>query len=874
MKKKLLSLLFLGLILLGCQEDPITEVVEQTIPVPNLWVDSVAGELDAHQQLMQHIIIEVPSSYQSNADSLMSWVKEIQPAYLDLQDWNPDTIGLMRQGLDTVAMIQPAYVTDFNELLELPNYPYWEASQINQSFALWNVFSKGRFGLVQFENEQIPQLPFRDSLFDNLGINIFSRNYHDQNAEEDFNDFLTQINQAKSNVNINLSRYDSIDFHAFRKSSNFKGLFVLDCPSKKAISYINQGADLVRVPIEKVTSLINEQLITSDVTTESLKRVLSQKSKLPIQQQNLAAEIEYSRLNFAHNSLAILSNKDKLIPLDQRVVIHAEDKHRLSEKVRKENAVSVVKHPVNSEHYNPTPSKVDLYILPDPISDAFIRQIVSTPAEKKVVFCFQNPNQYEVLSEASNLIFIPDYSDFQLNLLIQQLTGRVNVEADQFISSDIVSTEKQKAFKLARTAPEFVGYDSDSLKQIGWYVKNAMNGRAFPGCQVLLAKNGCIIFDEQYGFHSYQRERAVTSESIYDLASITKVLATTLVGMKLLELEKYQLDDSLGIHLPDTLNDYLPYPSTIRNITFQELYTHTSGLPAGFPILHYMLYTNEEIGRFDKYYCDQRDSVFSIEIAENFFLDKEYADSMWLKLNQIWLDKSKPYKYSDVSMNTLYMMLKSMIDKDPADLGFEQTADQLEDLNLFEEFLKETYYRPLKLERTMYKPRRKYDSSLVVPTEDERYWRKQLLQGHVHDPNAALMGGIAGNAGLFSNTNEMAVICQMLLNKGTYDQQRFLKEETVVKFTSAQPETHRGLGFNKKAITTTGYGMADSSSLQTYGHTGFTGTCFWIDPAEDLIYIFLSNRVHPQVNNRIYNFGIRKRIHNTAFSARLNVRDF
>jgi CubicO group peptidase (beta-lactamase class C family) len=357
---------------------------------------------------------------------------------------------------------------------------------------------------------------------------------------------------------------------------------------------------------------------------------------------------------------------------------------------------------------------------------------------------------------------------------------------------------------------------------------------------------------------------------MYDLASLTKVVATTMVGMKLYEMGAYKLKDSLGKFLPDSLKFHLPYPSTIRNITFEELFVHQSGMPAGFPIIRYMQYTSAEVGRFDKYYCDRADTSYCIEVAENYFLEKEYADSMWLKLNQIWLDKSKPYKYSDVNMNTLYMMFKSIIQSNPSKYGFIEPAKKLKEKDLFVEFLYNTYYKPLGMERTRYKPLRHYNATSIVPTEDESFWRKQLLQGHVHDPNAALMGGIAGNAGMFSTTNDLAILCQMMLNKGVYNNQRFLKEETVIKFTSAQETSTRGLGFNKKNINTTGYGMADSCSLLTYGHTGFTGTCFWIDPQSDLIYIFLANRVHPKVNNRIYGFNIRKRIHNFAYDARLN----
>lgn len=876
MIKSLLPFLLLLIFFVGCKSDP--EVVEDNVQreLPNLWVDSLVGELTEQEQLMQHLIVEIPASYQPKSDSLVQWIIAQQPGYISFQNWNLDSISLIKNQLDTCDIIQPAYHANFNEMLGLDHYNYWEASSLNQSFDLWSVFAKGGFGLVDLpkSNHQNISQSLADSIYDNLGVNICKNTFEDKFAATDFNDFLTNLNKSQLNINLDIFNYDSVDFNGFRTTTKFEGLFIAKTQLSNLPSFLDAGLDLMKVPIEKLSVINSLNFQEPSKHIESLKRILDQKSKLDRSKQNLKSEMRYAQLNFAHNSVAILSNSDQLIPIQKKVVFHAESNHRVSQKIRKENRLSVDKHPIDLEHFNPSSTKIDIYLIADSLSVEFANKLKNIASEDQTIICFQHPEQYEQLKACRNLVFIPTYKGFKADIFIQQLAGRITIPATAFASSPIVETKPQEAFKLARTIPEFVGYDPDTLNQINWFVNNAMNGKAFPGCQVLLAKNGCIIYDKQFGHHSYQRQKVVTDESIYDLASITKVLATTLVGMKLYEMEQYELDDSLELYLPDSLSDYLPYPSTIRNITFQELYTHMSGLPAGFPILHYMLYTNEEVGRYDKYYCDQKDTTFCIEVAENLFLDKEYADSMWFKLNQIWLDKSKPYKYSDVSMNTLYMMFKSMIDNQPKTFDFNQSEDELVELNLFEEYLYKTYYKPLGMERTMYKPRRKFAVNSIVPTEDEAYWRKQLLQGYVHDPNAALMGGIAGNAGLFSTTNDMVILCQMLLNKGIYNQQRFLNEETVTKFTSAQPQSHRGLGFNKKAITTSGYGMADSCSLLTYGHTGFTGTCFWIDPAEDLIYIFLSNRVHPKVNNRIYNYRIRKRIHNTAFAARMNIKDF
>ena len=195
------------------------------------------------------------------------------------------------------------------------------------------------------------------------------------------------------------------------------------------------------------------------------------------------------------------------------------------------------------------------------------------------------------------------------------------MDGDFSYHNSVVKGLKIEKNKLARVSPVFCGLSGDTLKKIDYAVSSAMNGQAFPGCQVLLAKDGYIFYDKSYGRYTYEDPTPIGSESMYDVASLTKVVATTMVGMLLYEQGAYQLSDSLKDYLPDSLSKCLRFPSTIRNITFQELYTHQSGLPAVFPIINYMQYTNAEVGRFDKYYCDKPYSVYSIEVAENFFLE-------------------------------------------------------------------------------------------------------------------------------------------------------------------------------------------------------------------------------------------------------------
>jgi CubicO group peptidase (beta-lactamase class C family) len=872
----ILSVTLLFAAFTACGDDEPQEPITDNLPLKNQWTDSIFGTLSEKDQYYQHLIVEIPQPYQSKSDSLVSWIAENQPGALKFDNWKTDSISILKNRLDTLDIIQPFFYTNYFDQLSLKPYPYWKASEKNGDVEMARIFSKARMNLLDLGedlNMDKPTIEWLDTIRSSLALFPVIAHYDDKHVKRDFNDFVLKMQRFDHSLMLNISFYDTVNFDDFRNTYGYEGLFIAETEVGKVNNLISGGIDFVFRNLEAGDTYSSWKGSTDEMS-KSTRRILDFKSRVnpKPQSQNLEAEVTYTRMNLAHNGAALLRDEGKMIPFQKRFTIYAAGKLNISNRTRKE---------VNVSTSSLTESMADLkrikkasgnkvLIISDTASVEVLKFLNELNKEDQTLVCFTNPAQYKALSNTAELLFIPHFEAKSAPILAQQLSSRLELSGNLVMDDSVVSGISKAKTLLARTIPEYTGIDGDTLNRINWAVKQAMNGRAFPGCQVLIAKNGCIIYDQQFGHHTYKREKLVTDESIYDLASITKVVSTTLVGMKLWEMGVYDLQDSLYMYLPDSLKNYLDYPSTIRNITFHELFIHKSGLPAGFPLIRYLQYTNEDIGVFDKYYCDISDTSYCIEVAKDFYMDKEYADSMWLKLNQMWLDKSKPYKYSDVNMNTLYYMFKGMIDANPREFGFTQPDKKLKEMNLYEEFLYETFYRPLGMDRTRYKPLEHYNQTGIVPTEDESYWRHQLLHGSVHDPNAALMGGVAGNAGMFSTTRDLAIYCEMLMNKGVYGGQRYLKAETVEKFTNVAENSHRGLGFNHKTITTTGYGMADSSSLSTYGHTGFTGTCFWIDPEEDMFYIFLSNRVHPKVNNRIYQFGIRKRIHNAAYEARMN----
>ena len=882
--KNIIPILILFLFgIYSCQGDANSTTSDQPPIIQPDLPDSILGNLTSEQQYYQHFIFTIPAGFQNFQDSLTNWVKMYQPGGLRFKNWNRDSLIDLKKRWDTLPIVQPLYYVDYYDYLNLPPYPFWRVSNEVIDSVWFPVFSHDRVGLMDIQNSNASDSTLANwtkNLHQKTGVRSIVHFLDDQFAQRDFQQFLLAIQADPLGINLRLNLLDSADLNTYRNWADYQGLFIAETPRQKINMRLIGGVDLIDLKTDPFNlgnlpwdewNPEKGQLLTFKNST---KRILNMKNR--IQNNKLDGSVNeriesyQQRLLFSANTL--IQNDNQLFPIRDKFTIYATENWRISRQILKENKVSFRQKDINNQLTEILEDEsMKLIVLPDTLSPETLKILNNNENLESTIFCFSNPALFQDLKEQQNLIFAAKDKNGELTkeILIQQLTGRLAFKGDFQNVNQSVEGIKLPQFQLARTSPLFCGLSKDTLRQIDYAVRNAMNGRAFPGCQVLAVKNGCIVYDKSFGHHTYDRAKPVTSESMYDLASLTKVVSTTLMAMKLYENGAFDLSDSLKDYLPDTLRKHLTYPSTIRHIQFQELLIHKSGMPAGFPVLPYMQYTTEEIGRFDQYYCDRPDSIYSIEVAENFFLEECYKDSMWLKLNQIWLDPAKPYKYSDVNMNTMYFIMKSIIQNKPRSYGFTQSEKKLAEMDLYEKYLYKTFYNLLEMENTMYNPRKTVNKNRLVPTENERFWRKQLLQGYVHDPNAALYGGVAGNAGIFSTTNDLAVLAQMWLNGGEYDGKRYLNQETVDLFTRAQPNSHRGLGFNKPSLNTSAFGCADSAPQSTYGHTGFTGTCIWVDPDNEIIFIFLSNRVHPTVNNRIYNYGIRGNAHQLVYDAHL-----
>ncbi|MFM7838729.1 MAG: serine hydrolase, partial [Chitinophagaceae bacterium] len=376
---------------------------------------------------------------------------------------------------------------------------------------------------------------------------------------------------------------------------------------------------------------------------------------------------------------------------------------------------------------------------------------------------------------------------------------------------------------LPYSSPEVLGFAPQKLRVIDSIVNDAIRMQAIPGAVVLVAKNGKVAYEKAFGYMAYDSSEAVRPETLYDLASVTKIMATTLSVMKL--YEEGQID------LQKTIGDYLPWVkgSNKQDIRLWDVLLHQAGLKSWIPFYKETVDTTLGNIPLTTFYVSRPDASHRVRVASGMYMRQDWVDTMYQRI--LVSEKGAPgaYVYSD---------------NDFIFLG--KIVEAVSGMSL-DRYVKQTFYDPLQLNRTVFRPRDYFPLTAIAPTEEELGFRQQLIRGDVHDPGAAMFGGVAGHAGLFSTAQDLAVLAEALLNGGEYNGFKLFKPETIQLFTSYQSNSRRGLGFDKperdNAIRPEPY-PALSASPETFGHTGFTGTCVWMDPKQHLTFILLSNRVH------------------------------
>ena len=384
---------------------------------------------------------------------------------------------------------------------------------------------------------------------------------------------------------------------------------------------------------------------------------------------------------------------------------------------------------------------------------------------------------------------------------------------------------------------------NDTQQRIDSIVENGIRNGAFPGAQVFLKKGEKILVDKAYGFHTYDSITLVSSSDLYDLASITKVVGSTLALMKLYDDGLLDLDAPFSNYFPD----WKKHPKKSK-LTVRELLAHQGGTVPYIVYLNKITKRNHQLK--SRWVSSKYSEKYPTKAYEGVFIHKKFKSYVYRKARKS-KHSDKTYRYSGLTFLLIPEVVERLSGKD------------------FETYLNQNFFEQLGATELLFNPADKVSIERIVPTEQDSLFRKTLTRGWVHDENAALLGGFSGNAGLFANTHSLLPVLEMLLNGGEYQGQKFLENSTVETFTQIQfkeNNNRRGLGFDKPMIENDTLSYEDSypsplADPSGYGHSGFTGTFFWVDPATELIYIFLSNRVYPTRDQQaIYDLNIRKAI--------------
>jgi len=419
--------------------------------------------------------------------------------------------------------------------------------------------------------------------------------------------------------------------------------------------------------------------------------------------------------------------------------------------------------------------------------------------------------------------------------------GRLPVSVNQYKAGSGIFYQDIK--RLGYAFPEYEGMNSKVLKRIDKIAKKAMEIPATPGMQVLAARNGKVVFEKSYGYLSTRHVQKVSNEDLYDIASITKITATLPFIFKLKEKGVITYDEPIENFIPRARG------TNKAKLTLREILAHQAGLQSWIP---YYIETIDENSRpKSQYYSKVPTPGFNTKVADGLYIISSYKDSILDKIYRSPLGPKK-YKYSDLG----YYMLQDFIES--------QTGKTLNKL------ANDKIYQPIGAYTTGYLPLNRFERTRIAPTEADNYFRHQVVRGYVHDPGAAMEGGVGGHAGVFSNANDLAKIMQMYLQKGYYGGKRYFQEKTIAEATKYQyrdEDNRRGLGFDKKPLD--GIGQACKSAGENiFGHSGFTGGIVWVDPDEKLVYIFLSNRVNQRVDyNLLSTENIREDIFQTLYDS-------
>ena len=653
-------------------------------------------------------------------------------------------------------------------------------------------------------------------------------------------------------------------------ASNFKKPGEIDLEAFLAGNDILLFAEDVPTAVEKFRQAYSDTLITPERLEYSVKKILKYKYKAglnhykPINTENLFADLNKPINNslqykLYENAITVLKNKNNILPIIDLpnskiayVKIGDNPDNTFLTTLKKYAEVTEVSH-IDLDSLNQELKKYNTVIIGLHKSDKHWRKYEFTEKEQLWVQKIAENNNVilDVFAKPYVMLPVKSFDDieglvltYQNNEIAQTVSaelifgaieakGKIPVTINNFfIQGDGLPT--QKVNRLGFTTPENVGMNSEILTNIEGVAYKAILGNITPGVQVLVARKGKVIYQKSFGYHSYRKDTKVKNSDIYDVASLTKIIATLPNVMQKYDAGKINLETQLGQMIPQTVG------TNKDSIKLKDLLSHYARLKAWIPF--YKVTLDSSTNPLKKFYKKSYSDNFKLQVSENLFLRNDYNDTILKTIIDSKLNDKKEYVYSDFT----FILLKEYLEKEN-----NKTLDKIADENFFSK---------LGMNNTLFNPLRKLDMCVIPPTETDKYFRHTVVQGYVHDMAAAMQGGVAGHAGLFSNTIDVAKMMQLYLNKGNYGGVQYFSEKTFNDFNTCYfcPEgNRRGLGFDKPQLD-----KVNPVSMSSFGHTGFTGIMTWADPETEIIYVFMSNRTYPDANatNELSKQNIREDI--------------
>ena len=682
-----------------------------------------------------------------------------------------------------------------------------------------------------------------------------------------------------------------------KKEMGFKGLIFSDAMNMKGVldnkkyknvdlSAFQAGNDIILVSnnvplgIKKIKTAYQNKKISKSRLEESVKKILMAKYKAGLFDKKIIENKGlFEKLNTRldtmlvteafRKSVTLLSNENELLPLDENnkyahIKLGDDSGQDFLESLKKYGTIKSVNPKLSLPEIENELKEIDKVIISlhrkddNPYrSEKFFKKdinlIKSISEYKKVILnVFVKPYALRDLDKITGIDAL--VVSYQNNPICQKVSadkifgidsydGKLPVSASsKFKVGDGILLEPIN--KLRLSSSPLLGFDPNKLKEIDRLAEIAIDSLMTPGLQIFISRKGKIIYNKSFGHHTYKKNRKVKNEHIYDLASLTKILATLPLVITEVDRGELNIEDTIG----ELIQDYKG--SNKSNITIKEILSHYARLVPWIPFYKETLGKNSFPKR--KYYRKSKSNRFSVPVTENLYLRSNYSKKIDKIIKNSPLLDTLEYRYSDLA----FFIVKKYFDK-----KYDKSLQQI---------VRDRIYKPLGLKRTMYNPAKIIPADEIVPSELDNYFRHDELRGYVHDMGAAMQSGIGGHAGLFSNATEVGVIMQMFLKKGKYDGKILFDDKTFDLFNYCyycEKGNRRGVGFDKPQLEGRG-STCGCVSAKSFGHMGFTGTYAWADPEHEIVYVFLSNRTYPTMsNNLLGDHDIRTRIQEIIYDS-------